>query len=241
MALQEKRIPSPIRHTAGFLAGGGELGALIQAYGWSDTPLGDPETWPRNLQTAVRIMLASRQAIWIGWGPELLYFYNDPYKSIIGARHPWALGRPTAEVWREIWHEIGPLLETAMSGEQGTFSEAQLLIMERNGYPEETYYTFSYSPIPNDDGTVGGILCANTDDTLRVVGERQMALLRDLAADATHARTWADACARSAAAFATDARDLPFALIYVAEPEGARAAAQSRRGPAGRHACAEAL
>jgi PAS domain S-box-containing protein len=220
MALQEKRILSPIGHTPGFLAGGGELGALTRAHDWSKTPLGDPETWPRSLQTAIRIMLASRQAIWIGWGPELLYFYNDPYKSIIGGRHPWALGRPTAEVWREIWHEIGPLLETAMSGEQGTFSEAQLLIMERNGYPEETYYTFSYSPIPNDDGTVGGIICANTDDTPRVVGERQMALLRDLASDATHARTWADACIRSAAAFATDARDLPFALIYMAATEG---------------------
>jgi len=221
MALQQKKpIPSPIRDTPGFLAGGGELGALIRAHDWSLTPLGDPHTWPRNLQTALRIMLASRQAIWIGWGPELLYFYNDPYKSIIGGRHPWALGRPTEQVWHEIWHAIGPLLETAMSGGQGTFSEAQLLIMERNGYPEETYYTFSYSPVPNDDGTVGGIICANTDDTPRVVGERQMALLRDLASDATHARTWADACTRSAAALATDARDIPFALIYMAEPEG---------------------
>ncbi|WP_395015436.1 response regulator [Dongia sp.] len=219
MTLQEKRAPSPISNTPGFLSGGGEMGALMRAHDWSATPLGAPETWPRNLQTALRIMLASRQPIWIGWGPELIYFYNDPYKSIIGGRHPWALGRPTAEVWREIWPQISPLLETAMSGSQGTYSEAELLIMERNGYPEETYYTFSYSPVPNDDGTVGGIICANTDDTQRVIGERQMALLRDLAADATHARTWVEACTRSAAALATDARDIPFALIYMSEPE----------------------
>ena len=74
------------------------------------------------------------------------------------------------------------MLATAMSGDEGTYVEAQLLIMERNGYPEETYYTFSYSPIPTDDGTVGGIICANTDDTQRVIGERQLALLRELAA-----------------------------------------------------------
>jgi hypothetical protein len=91
---------------------------------------------------ALRIMLTSRQPIWIGWGEQLIYFYNDPYKSIIGGKHPWALGRPTTEVWREIWNDIGPMLETAMSGDQGTYVEAQLLIMERNGYPEETYYTF---------------------------------------------------------------------------------------------------
>ncbi|MDQ7249127.1 response regulator [Dongia sedimenti] len=214
------------------------MGALIRAHDWPATPLGDPQTWPRNLQTALRIMLASRQPIWIGWGPDLIYFYNDPYKSIIGGKHPWALGRPTAEIWREIWSDISPLLETAMSGDQGTYSEAQLLIMERNGYPEETYYTFSYSPVPNDDGTVGGIICANTDDTQRVIGERQMALLRDLAADATHARTWQEACARSAAALGADARDIPFALLYMADPEDGALHLAAASGTAAGHAAA---
>jgi hypothetical protein len=147
---------------AGFLSGGGELGELIRSFDWASTPLGPPEDWPQNLRMALRIMLTSRQPIWIGWGEQLTYFYNDPYKSIIGGKHPWALGRPTTEVWREIWNDIGPMLETAMTGDQGTYVEAQLLIMERNGYPEETYYTFSYSPIPGDDGVVGGIICANS-------------------------------------------------------------------------------
>jgi len=204
----------------GFLAGGGELGRLIRAHDWRATPLGPPAGWPNSLRMALRIMLTSRQPIWVGWGRELVYFYNDAYKSIIGGKHPWALGRPTSEVWREIWPDIGPMLETAMGGDQGTYVEAQLLIMQRHGYPEETYYTFSYSPIPNDDGTVGGIICANSDDTQRVLGERQLALLRDLAADTAHARNWQEACDRAAAALGKNARDLPFAMLYVAEPDG---------------------
>ena len=198
--------------------GGSELAGLMRGFDWARTPLGPPASWPESLKTSVRIMLTSRQPIWIGWGPELIYLYNDPYKSIIGGKHPWALGRPTAEVWSEIWSDIGPMLATATEGAAGTYVEAQLLIMERHGYPEETYYTFSYSPIPNDDGTIGGIFCANTDDTQRVIGERQIGLLRELAAGTADARSWQDACRRSVDALATDPRDLPFAAIYAVEP-----------------------
>ncbi len=149
-----------LNERASFLAGGGELGALMRAFDWTSTPLGSPDSWPQSLKTAVRIMLTSRQPIWVGWGEELIYLYNDPYKSIIGGKHPWALGQPTRIVWKEIWPDIGPMLATAMKGDEGTYVEDQLLIMERNGYPEETYYTFSYSPIPDDDGSAGGIICA---------------------------------------------------------------------------------
>src|SRR4051812_28052868 len=182
------------------IVGDSELASLMRSYDWSTTPLGRPDHWPPALKIAVRIMLASRQPIWIGWGPELTYLYNDPYKSIIGGKHPWALGKPTSEVWREIWREIGPMLDTAMRGGAGTYVEEQLLIMERNGYPEETYYTFSYSPIPTEDGTAGGIICANTDDTQRVISERQVALLRELATRSSEARTWQQACTFSAQA-----------------------------------------
>jgi PAS domain S-box-containing protein len=207
----------PRQSSRDFLSGGGDLGALMRAYPWESTPLGSPESWPQSLKMAIRIMLTSRQPIWIGWGEELTYFYNDPYKSIIGGKHPGALGRPTREVWREIWPQIGPMLDTALGGDQGTYVESQLLIMERNGYPEETYYTFSYSPIPTDNGGVGGIFCANSDDRQRVIGERQLALLKDLAAEAAHARNWREACVRGAVALERNPRDLPFAMIYVAE------------------------
>jgi len=201
-----------------FLTGGGELGDLIRAHDWGATPLGPAQAWPQSLKTAVGIMLTSRQPIWIGWGSELIYLYNDAYKSIIGGKHPTALGLPTREVWREIWTDIEPLLATAMGGKEGTYVEEQLLIMERNGYPEETYYTFSYSPIRGDDGEPGGMICANTDDTQRVIGERQLALLRDLAAETVDARSWREACERGIAALARDPRDLTFALLYVVQP-----------------------
>ncbi len=190
------------------------MGRLIRAHDWAATPLGPPATWPQSLKTAVRIMLTSRQPIWVGWGRELIYLYNDAYFSIIGGKHPWALGRPTREVWSEIWPEIGPMLTTAMGGVEGTYVEEQLLIMERNGYAEETYYTFSYSPIPDDDDTPGGIICANSDDTNRVVSERQLALLSRVSTAIVDARTWREACERTLAGIGDDSRDLVFTALY---------------------------
>jgi PAS domain S-box-containing protein len=203
-------------------AGGGEMGERMRAFNWSQTPIGPVERWPQSLKTAVRIMLTSRQPIWLGWGEQLIKLYNDPYRAIVGGKHPVALGQPASVVWREIWGEIGPMLQTAMGGIEGTYVEAQLLIMERNGYPEETYYTFSYSPIPNDEGGVGGIICANTDDTDRVVGERRLALLRELAAGTADARSFDEACALSAECLETNTHDLPFTLIYRVDPDQRR-------------------
>ena len=205
--------------SAGFPAGGGELGGLIRTYDWASTPLGPPEEWPQALQIATRIMLTSRQPIWIGWGEELTYLYNDPYKAIVGGKHPDALGRPTREVWSEIWDVIEPMLATALEGNEGTYVESQLLIMERYGYREETYYTFSYSPIPSDDGGTGGIICANTDDTQRVIGERQIALLRELAARVADARRASEARTRALEGLVTNRRDLPFAEIHLGDAE----------------------
>jgi len=203
-----------------FLAGGGEMGERIRAFDWSDNPLGPPEGWPRSLKTAVRIMLTSRQPIWVGWGPSLVYLYNDPYRAIVGGKHPEALGRPLEEVWAELWPDIEPMLTKVLADDEGIYAESQLLIMERHGYREETYYTFSFSPIPGDDGRAGGIICTNTDDTRRVIGERQLALLRELGAKAADARTWESACARSVEALASNPRDLPFAALYLSEPDG---------------------
>ncbi|WP_437590289.1 ATP-binding protein [Sorangium sp. So ce1000] len=215
--------PPPDRADAhAVLAGGGEMGARMRAIDWSTTPLGPVSSWPQSLKTCVRIVLTSRQPMFVWWGDSLINLYNDAYKSIVGGKHPEALGQPASVVWREIWGQVGPRAASAMRRDEGTYDEALLLIMERNGYQEETYYTFSYSPVPNDQGGTGGILCANTDDTRRIIGERQLSLLRDLAARTADARSWEDVCARSASSLATNTKDLPFALLYVVDPDRRR-------------------
>ncbi len=193
------------------------MGARMRAIDWSLTPLGPVEAWPQSLRTCVRIVLTSRQPMFVWWGESLINLYNDAYRSILGGKHPEALGQPASKVWREIWEHVAPRAAAAMKGNEGTYDEALLLIMERNGYQEETYYTFSYSPVPSDDGTVGGLICANTDDTQRIIDERQLALLRDQAALTLGARTIEEACVRSASALAKNAIDLPFALIYLSD------------------------
>jgi PAS domain S-box-containing protein len=198
-----------------FLAGGGESGELMRRLDWAGTPLGPADRWPQALKTAVRIVLTSRQPMFVWWGDDLINLYNDAYRSILGGKHPQALGQPASVVWREIWDQVEPRAMTAMFKNEGTYDEALLLIMERYGYPEETHYTFSYSPVPNDEGGTGGIFCANTDDTDRIIGERQLALLRELASRTADARTLEEACALSARSLDTNPWDLPFSLIYL--------------------------
>ena len=152
-----------------FLVGGGELGQRMREFDWSSTSLGPVDSWPRSLRTCVQIMLTSRQPMWIGWGKDLIKLYNDPYKAIAGGKHPWALGKPASVVWKDIWKEIEPMLHQVMVHSEGTYVESQLLIMERNGYPEETYYTFSYTPVAADNGLTQGMICATTDATLPII------------------------------------------------------------------------
>jgi PAS domain S-box-containing protein len=219
VALPRSTLPvAEAVHSSGDLfAGGGETGALMQTMDWSATPLGPVESWPQNLSTCLRIVLTSRQPMFVWWGKQLINLYNDAYRSILGGKHPWALGQPAHIVWHEIWDQVGPRAETALHSNEGTYDESLLLIMERYGYPEETYYTFSYSPVPDDDGDTGGIICANTDDTQRIISERQLVLLGEMAARTADARTWKEACRLSALSLSTNPRDICFALIYAVE------------------------
>ncbi len=210
-------VPETVSPSEKIFSGGGELGALMRTIDWSATPLGPIENWSKNLKTCLRIVLTSRQPMFVWWGKQLVNLYNDAYRSILGGKHPAALGQPASVVWQEIWKQIGPRAETALRSNEGTYDEALMLIMERYGYPEETYYTFSYSPVPDDDGGVGGIICANTDDTQRIIGERQLALLGEMAARAAHARTWREACRLSALGLSTNPKDICFALLYAVE------------------------
>ena len=213
--LTSEPSPAPTGDPGLLFEGGGELGERMRAIDWSQTPLGPVERWPQSLKTCLRIVLTSRQPMFVWWGDSLINLYNDAYKSIVGGKHPEALGQPASVVWREIWDQVEPRAATAMRENKGTYDEALLFIMERHGYPEETYYTFSYSPVPNDQGGTGGILCANTDDTQRIIGERQILLLRELAARTADARSLGDTLRLAAEALATNPRDLPFAAIYL--------------------------
>ena len=197
-----------------FLAGGGEMGARIREYDWASTPLGPVDTWPQSLRTCIRIMLTSRQPIWIGWGKELIKFYNDPYKAIVGGKHPWALGCPASVVWKDIWKDIEPMLQQVMQEDEGTYVESQLLIMERNGYAEETYYTFSYTPIPGDDGGTAGMICANVDNTDRIISERQLKTLTQLGKRLTGLQASRDVIQQTIYTLEENPQDFPFALFY---------------------------
>jgi len=119
--------------------GDGELAALMRGRDWAATPLGPVEHWPQSLKTCVRIMLTSRQPMFVWWGDDLINLYNDAYTTILQGKHPLALGQPASQVWHEIWDQVGPRAASALQRNEGTYDEALLLIMQRNGYPEETY------------------------------------------------------------------------------------------------------
>jgi anti-anti-sigma factor len=202
-------------------AGGGEVGRAMAAVDWSQTPLGPPEQWPSGLRHTVRILLTSRFAMWAGWGPDLAFFYNDAYRhDTLQAKHPWALGRPASEVWAEIWPDIAPRTRAVLQDGAATWDEDLLLFLERSGYSEETYHTFSYSPLPDDDGGTGGLFCVVTETTQQVVGERRMGTLRDLAAALGAARSAEAVLAGTAEQLARNPADLPFSAVYLVDDDG---------------------
>src|SRR4051812_606862 len=203
------------------LAGGGVVGQDLLAVDWDATPLGRPETWPRSLASIVQVLLTSRFSMWMAWGPQLTFFCNDAYRrDTLGKKYPWALARPAREVWAEIWPDIGPRIETVLRTGEATWDEALLLFLERSGYLEETYHTFSYSPLAGDEGRVQGMLCVVSEDTERVIGERRLATLRDLSAGSSAARTEAEVLAAAALHLGADQRSLPFTLVYLYDGDG---------------------
>ncbi|ANB04411.1 histidine kinase [Streptomyces ambofaciens] len=198
-----------------------EIGQDLARVDWSATALGLPEQWPQSLRTAVSILLSSRFSMWMAWGPDLTFFCNAAYRrDTLGAKYPWALGRPASEVWAEIWDDIGPRIDTVMSTGEATWDEGLLLFLERSGYTEESYHTFSYSPLRDDRGTVVGMLCVVSEDTERVIGERRMATLRDLGSDPSVVRTEQEWLAFANQQLTGNRRDLPFTLTYLLEADG---------------------
>ncbi len=197
-------------------AGGGECGALMRSIVWSGTRLGDAQTWPETLRTLVPIMLASRFAMRILWGPELVLLYNDAYIPVLGpTKHPGAMGRPVEENFAEVWSTVGPMFARVMEGEALALDDGSLPLLRR-GYLEESYFTLSYSPI-RDAAGIRGVLGVVHETTERVLAERRLVALRHLASALADAVKVEEACQGAAEAVVENGADVPFALFYLAD------------------------
>jgi len=194
------------------------MGARMRAFDWGRTPLGAPADWPQSLKTIVRVMLDSRFAMWMAWGSEGTFFCNDAYLPTVGLKRDWVLGARADVVWAEIWHDIGPRIGQVLSTGTATWDEGLQLFLERSGYPEETFHTFSYSPVYDDEDRVAGMLCVVVEDTERAIGERRLRLLRELAALSLRELPSLDAAAgQLVATLGNGPQDLPFAALYLAQ------------------------
>ncbi|RZI69460.1 MAG: histidine kinase, partial [Variovorax sp.] len=177
--------------SAGSGAPGSETGCLLLATDWVATPLGPMEQWPRSLRIAASICLNSRFPMFVWWGPSLVNIYNDAYIPVLGGKHPSSFAAPAAECWREIWDVVGAQADEVMVHGRATWNERVLLVMERNGFREDTWFTWSYSPVYDDHGGIGGLFCACTEETGRVAAERERDQLVREAQDAARTlRTW---------------------------------------------------
>jgi signal transduction histidine kinase len=223
------------RPSAGFLTGGGELGALIRAKDWSKTPLGPPETWSPALRMMVGFMLANRFPLLLWWGPQYISIYNDAYRPVLGTKHPWALGQPVSECWKEIWHILQPLIDTPFQGGPATWMEDIALEINRHGFVEETHFTVAYSPVPDDTAPrgIGGVLATVHEITQKVIAERRVVILRDLGTRASEAKTAEEACAIAAETLAKHGQDVPFALLYLTDADGKHVRLAGAAGGAG--------
>ncbi len=208
----------------GWLAGGGTLGQLIREHNWSRTSLGPIESWPQSLKTSVNLILSSQHPMWIGWGKNATFLYNDAYIQVLSlAKHPWALGRPASEVWAEIWDVCGPLADKVFQKGEASFADDVRLFMNRGDLLEETYYSFSYSPILDESGKVAGLFCPSTEVTPKVINARRLRTLSELSAGALAQKTTEAACASALVTLAKNPDDIPFAILYLIDGEGENA------------------
>ncbi|MEJ1177230.1 response regulator [Agrobacterium sp. CMT1] len=196
------------------------MAQMMRRHDWTNSSLGCPDEWPQALKVAIRLLLTSKFEMWLGWGPDIAFFYNDAYRPTLGNKHPNALAVPTKVLWSEIWSDIKGRLETVYSSGEATWDRALLLLLERDGYPEETYHTFSYSPLIGDSGKVEGVFCAVTEETERVISERRLATMRTLASGLAVADTEVDVFNASREALKENPQDLPFCALYVFDDKG---------------------
>lgn len=213
--------------------GGGEMGKLMRAYAWDQHPLGHPDQWPQSLKTNIRLMLHSEFPMFIWWSKDLYNFYNDAYIPSLGIKHPAALGASAQEVWATVWKDIGDKAESILAGGQPFFAEGLLLYLDRNGFPEETYWTFSYSPAFDDAGLVGGVFCACSEVTSSVLAQRRLNTLKDIADAMFQADTLEQACQAGCYLLTQNASDVPFSQIYLLNKANTEIECYGEAGPWG--------
>lgn len=203
---------------------------MVEAFDWTSTSLGPPAQWSAGLRAAVGICLTSSFPMLVVWGPDLVKIYNDGYRPMLGSeKHPRALGAPAIEIWPEIWDTIGPMFDQVMTTGRSTWIEHQLLVLERNGFPEECYFTYSYSPLFDDDGSVGGVLDVVTETTDQIVAQRRLACLTAVGSALLGAEQVTDVCVRAAAALASARDDVRGVDLYLRVGEQLGLVASSRR------------
>lgn len=212
-----KKMADPIESSQ-WLQNAGEMGNLVAAKDWAQTPLGPIESWPQSLRTTVSLCLSSNFPIAIAWGAQRTQIYNDGYWPICGAKHPHSMGQDFKECWFSAWPQIGAAFESAQSG-QTAFLTNQRMFLDRNGYLEETFFTFSFSPIHDESGAVGGLFHPVTELTQQSLAERRLQVLRDIATDTADARNVDEALAQVAKSLTKQSLDVPFALFYRVDEE----------------------
>ena len=196
-----------------WIVAGGEMGRLIRSMDWSLTPLGPIASWPQSLRTTVNLCLASDLPICLIWGADLVQIYNDAYRVICGGKHPHSMGQHFKECWLEAWPVIGAAHDSARAGDTA-FLENQHIFLERHGYTEECFFTFSFSPIRDETGRLAGLFHPVIETTPKMLGERRTRTLRDLASRTSQAKLIEEAFALTTETLAEYPLDLPFLLIY---------------------------
>lgn len=208
-----------------FLQAGGELGESIHAFDWSATPLGPIEAWSPALRMVLSFMLANRQPMFLSWGPQHIGLYNDTCRSLLGSKHPNALGQSAHAWFGEIWNRSKPRIDTSLLGGSATYDEDLTIVINRNGFNEETHWQVAFNPVPDESvpGSIGGVLAAMNDMTAKVLSERRLTVLRDLGRRSERAKSAHEACFAVAKALENHAKEIPFALLYLSDASGKQA------------------
>ncbi len=205
-----------------FLSGGGEMGQRIRSLDWANTPLGPPGLWSPTLKMMVSFLLANRFPMLLWWGPQYIQLYNDAYRPVLGSKHPRFLGKPVHECWSEIWQVLQPLIDTPFHGGPATWMEDLELEIRRRGFTEESHFTVAYSPVPDDTAPrgIGGVLATVHEITEKVIAQRRVAILRELGAGVAEVKSAENACQSAAEILGRHPKDVPFAVVYLSDPDG---------------------